>query len=68
MSVHQSNCFALAENLGMTVTQLTREMTLAEYFGWLQFFSEKVQATKKQPKPGKKPRGKDGFVMKGFDI
>jgi hypothetical protein len=31
----------MAETLGMTVTQLKREMTFNEYKGWIAFYAER---------------------------
>lgn len=33
------NLFALAENLGMTVTYIKRAMPLSEYMDWLRFYN-----------------------------
>lgn len=70
MSAQQQNVYQLAENLGMTVTRMSREMTMSEYFGWMAFYSQKAADAEREAK-GKKPipRGKPGeLVMTGFDI
>jgi hypothetical protein len=54
----------------MTVTRMLREMTVAEYFGWVAFYSEKAEreslAAGKAPKL--RPRQGDELVLRGFNI
>lgn len=66
MNIHQKNVYQLAETLGMTVTRLQSEMTMAEYFGWMAFYGERQMEVE-----GKTPDtfSKDGgVVLKGFNI
>jgi len=43
------NLYVLAENLGMTVTRLKREMTLREYFGWIKYQAQRAEPTEPEP-------------------
>jgi len=43
------NLYVLAENLGMTVTRLKREMTLREYFGWLKYQAQRNKSADDEP-------------------
>lgn len=69
MTAAQLNMYQLAENLGMTVTRMAREMTMSEYFGWLAFYAERENLESKPRKP-KAPRQRPGggITMKGFDL
>lgn len=53
MTPQQMNVYQLAENLGVTVTRMQREMTLSEYFGWIAFYA--ARDSKDKPKTAKKP-------------
>ena len=64
MNAHQMNVYQLAENLGMTVTRLKREMTMSEYFGWVAFYGEREQRENGKPTP----RKGDGINLTGFDL
>ena len=70
MTPQQMNVYQLAENLGMTVTRMLREMTVAEYFGWVAFYAEKADresvAAGKPPKLHPKKGG--DLIMRGFNI
>lgn len=73
MSPHQMNTYQLAENLGMTVTRMQREMTLAEFYGWIAFYGERDRKDagrdKPKPKPAARPTGKRGEVsVRGFAV
>ena len=71
MSPHQSNMYQLAENLHMTVTRMSSEMTMAEYFGWMQFYDDKAKDAAREAKGlPKRPAGKpgDGVVLTGFGL
>lgn len=63
MSAHQMSVYQLAENLGMTVTRMKREMTLSEYFGWVTFYGERSKGEDAKP-----PQKGDGINLTGFDI
>jgi hypothetical protein len=39
----------LAEKLGMTVTRLVNEMTIAEYFNWMKFYLMRHKEQNKNP-------------------
>jgi len=69
MTPAQRNTYQLAENLGMTVTRMMREMTLSEYFGWVAFFAERAEEQKQKPRkmPTKPPKD-GGITMRGFDL
>lgn len=45
MSVHEKNLFALAERLSTPVYELKAKMPIEEYFKWIEFFSEKSEAS-----------------------
>jgi hypothetical protein len=63
MSAHQMNVYQLAENLGMTVTRLQREMTMSEFFGWVAFYSERgADDLPKAKAPG------EGISLHGFNL
>lgn len=64
MTPQERSVYQLAENLGMTVTRLKREMTMSEYFGWVAFYSEKAEGGEK-PKTLEQVRA-SGPVLKGF--
>jgi hypothetical protein len=70
MNSQQMNVYQLAENLGMTVTRMLREMTMSEYFGWVAFYAEKAErdssAAGKAPKL--RPKKGDELVLRGFNI
>lgn len=69
MNEHQRNTYQLAENLGIPVTTLMREMSLAEYFGWMQFYSEKsAEAEREAKKKPPLPRKDGELVMRGFGV
>lgn len=65
MNAHQMNVYQLAENLGMTVTRMKREMSLSEFFGWVAFYRERDEREKGQPR---KPAAGEGIVLEGFDL
>lgn len=66
MSIHQRNAYQLAETLGMTVTRMMSEMTMAEYFGWMAFYGEReLEAEGKLPQTFDKD---GGVIMRGFDL
>ncbi len=69
MNAHHMNVYQLAENLGMTVTRMKREMTLSEYYGWVAFYGEREKQEKRSGGKGRKPpTGKgDGVSIRGFD-
>lgn len=64
MSPAQVNAYQLAENLGMTVTRMMSEMTLAEFYGWMAFYAEQNKGDQKPQKPVK---GGD-VVIRGFNL
>lgn len=68
MNAHQMNVYQLAENLGMTVTRMKREMTLTEYFGWVAFYGERDNRQNGKPKSSKRPAPGSGIALKGFDL
>jgi ribulose 1,5-bisphosphate synthetase/thiazole synthase len=69
MNEHQRNLYQLAENLGMTVTRMSRDMTMSEYFGWMAFYGEKAAEAERESKKKPPMPRKDGeLVMRGFGI
>ena len=68
MNAHQMNVYQLAENLGMTVTRMKREMSLSEYFGWVAFYGERDDRQNGKPKAAKRPSPGSGIKLKGFDL
>ena len=69
MTPHQMNVYQLAENLGMTVTRMLREMTMTEYFGWVAFYGERAAQDngKAKPKPIRPSRNGE-VVLRGFNL
>jgi len=59
------NLYVLAENLGMTVTRLKREMTLREYFGWLKYQAQRGEP-REPPEPDEPQTRYDDPVMQVF--
>lgn len=69
MTQHRRNLHQLAENLGMTVYVMMRDMPLSEYFDWMLFYSERAAEADREEagKPPLPPKGSD-LVMRGFGI
>lgn len=70
MTAQRKNVFQLAENLGMTVEALMRDMPIAEFCEWMQFYAERSEDMAKEDKaqkPKLPPKGAD-LVMRGFGI
>jgi|LauGreDrversion4_2_1035121.scaffolds.fasta_scaffold325505_2 hypothetical protein len=51
MSQHEASLYALAENLGMLVSDIKARMSLREYHGWLQYHREKNEARQEADNP-----------------
>lgn len=70
MNAHQMNVYQLAENLGMTVTRMLREMTMSEYFGWMAFYGERERQERGGAKKKSPPRpSRDGeVILRGFNL
>lgn len=72
MSPQQMNVYQLAENLGLTVTRMSREMTMSEFMGWSAFYAaraEEMEREAKGKKKSQKGRGVSGdVVLRGFDL
>jgi hypothetical protein len=43
------NLHFLAETLGMTVGRLRKEMSVKEYFSWLQYFKQRNEPARQAP-------------------
>jgi hypothetical protein len=69
MTAQRKNVFQLAENLGMPVAVLMRDMPLSEFCEWMQFYSERAEDAEREEKkkPKLPPKGAD-LVMRGFGI
>lgn len=69
MTPHQMNVYQLAENLGMTVSRMCREMTMSEYFGWVAFYGERAaqDGAKTKSKPIRTPRNGE-VILRGFNL
>jgi hypothetical protein len=46
MSPMEMGAYTLAENLGMTVTRLKKEMPMSEYYGWMKYHGERQRQDK----------------------
>lgn len=69
MNQHRRNLHQLAENLGMTVAVMLRDMPLSEYFDWMLFYSDRAAELQNDSsaKPKLPPKGSP-LVMTGFGI
>ena len=50
MTPQRKNVFQLAENLGMTVAVLMRDMPLSEFCEWMQFYGERAEEADREEK------------------